>query len=384
MTTRRSQSVLLPFGVGLAAAAFAVVGALDDPRRAMLGYIAAYALGAATVVAAMVLTMALVVVDAKWWLVLRRVFLSVVGVVPLLALLFLPILVGYARVYPWANRPPDLSLETTEALEHQAAWNHPSFFFGRSALYLVTWSGLSVLLRRALLVDDGAPAARRARALAAMGIPLLAFTFTFASFDWLMSLAAGFTSNVFGVYVFTSGLVAALAVIAVGSWLALRAELAPGVMPDNVSAVGRLLLMAVILWAYIGFFQFVLAWIADLPPEAGFYVARAHGAWGVVDVILVVGRFFVPFVLLLSRPLKRSASKLAAVALWLIATTILEFAWIVFPSLGVAPGAADVLPFVAVGGLLWAAGSLLFARHERAGEAAASPAPPEALRYRSP
>ena len=37
------------------------------------------------------------------------------------------------------------------------------------------------------------------------------------------------------------------------------------------------MLMSVILWAYIAFFQFLLVWIANLPHEVSFYFARSRG-----------------------------------------------------------------------------------------------------------
>jgi hypothetical protein len=223
--------------------------------------------------------------------------------------------------------------------------------------------------------------------LSAIGIPILAFTLTFAAFDWLMSLQAGWNSNVLGIYVFTSGLIAALAIIAVGTWLVERRGLIPGVGPDHVHAIGRLLLMAVILWAYIGFFQLVLIWIANIPHEVSFYVSRNVGAWSATNALLVFGRFGVPFIALLSRPLKRHPGTLAIVGVWLFVTSAVEFAWFVLPSLGLLPSPLDLLPFVAITGVLWAYGTHTFLVREREAQTAPlaeSPILQEALRYRSP
>ena len=390
---RWSRGVLVPLAIGLFAGAVTIGYALHDPRRALLAWIAAYGFGVATVLGAMVLVMVLHLTDARWWLVLRRVFVATAGTAPLFVLLFIPIGAAFTIVYPWEAPPPGLSRHIEEVLEHRRVWNQPAFFLARSAFYLATWTVLAVLLRRAdaahLEHPTSAEVARSERTISAVGLPLLGFTLTFAAFDWLMSLQPGWTSNIYGLYVFTSGFVSALAVLAIGSWLSARSGLVPdGVGPDHVHAVGRLMLMAVILWAYIGFFQILLVWIANLPGEVAFYVARSRGSWGAVDVILFGGRFVLPFFVLLSRPLKRSPVRLAIVGVWLVVMSVLDFAWLTIPSMGAELALPDVLPFVCIIGLVWAYGAHLVAlrsrRAARRDVVALDPALQEALRYRSP
>lgn len=382
------RSGLVPLALGIAASGLTLVLAIAHPRQALVGWIAAYGFVASTVLAGMTLVMVLHVTAASWWLVLRRVFVALLGTTPLLILLFVPIGAAFSLVYPGASAPEDLSRHTKEALEHQRTWNNDAFFLGRSAVYLATWTVFSILLRRADSAWRARPSAeitRRERTVSAIGIPVLGFTVSFASFDWLMALHPGWSSNIFGLYVLTSGLVAALSVIAVGACGLQRGGATPGLQPDHVHAVGRLMLMAVILWTYVGFFQFMLAWIADLPHEIGFYAARARGVWTIADYLLVIGRFVVPFLALLSRTLKRNAHLLAAVAVWLLATTAIDFAWLAVPSFQLGLTLANLVPFVAVGALTWAYGAHL--AEQRPLEAPAhhdDPVVQEALRYRSP
>ncbi len=383
------RGVLVPLAVGVGSGAITLLGMIHDPRRALVGWIAAYGFAASAVPAAMILVMVLHVTGARWWLVLRRVFLAACGTAPLLVLLFVPIGAAFSIAYPWASPPPDLPHATSEALEHQRAWNHGGFFLARSAVYLGTWTALAVWLRRlgeARAESPSLETERRQKTLSAVGLPVMGFTMTFASFDWLMSLQPGWSSNIFGLYVFTAGLVTALSTIAIASWLAARAGLVDGMQPDHAHAIGRLMLMALILWAYIAFFQLMLIWIADLPSEVAFYVARSHGAWRAVDWILVAGRFGLPLFALLSRPLKRSPPMLAAVAGWLVVTSAIELAWITLPSLGAGLAMFDLFPFVAVAGLFWAYGVHLFQTKAPAPAQAVAPdrMREDALRYRSP
>ena len=374
---RWSRGVLYPLAVGVVATALTLVSALDDPRRALLGWLAAYGFVASTVLAAMVLAMVLHVTGARWWLVLRRIFLAVVGTAPLLVVFFIPIGAASSILYGTSR---------ASAIPSQHLWSHPAFFLTRSAIYLAAWAVIAVLLRRADIArqEGHADVVRRERTISAIGLPVIAFTLTFASFDWLLSLQPGFDSNVFGIYVFTSGLISAIAVIAIATWLAGRQGVLEGVQPDHVHAVGRLLLMALILWAYIAFFQLLLVWIADLPQEVGFYVARARGTFAIMaDVVLIAGRFAIPLLLLFSRALKRNVGWLAGVAGWLLLTSAVELAWIVFPAFGTRVEASDVFPFLALPSLMWAYGAHLVAVRVRT-PAPAMEAMPDSLRYRSP
>jgi hypothetical protein len=385
------RGVTLPLAVGIAAGVLTVVYGTYDAQRALVAWVAASGFGLATVVGALTLVMVLHVTGAQWWLALRRVFLGVAGVTPLFVLIFVPIAVSIGTIYPWMHAPPGLEAPTLAALEHQRAWNNPGFFIARAVVYLGTFAALSILLGRADAAWDSVPSAenmKRERRISGAGIPILAFALTFASFDWLMSIQPGWQSDMYGLYVFTSGFVTALAVLAVGGWVAQRAGLLPdGVGPDHFHAIGRLMLMATILWTYIAFFQLMLIWIANIPHEITFYHAR--GGWKTVNFILFFGRFVVPFFALLSRPLKRRPGLLACVGVLLIVMGALDFAWLVIPSVTSNLAAADALPFVCVFALAWAYGAqLVYTRGHLFTRIPAAAPPPaalhEALTYRSP
>lgn len=387
------RGVMIPLAVGLAAAVLTGIYATYDARRALFSWIAAYGFGLATVLGALVLVMALHVTGAQWWLALRRILLGAAGVTPLLVLLFLPVGASLGSVYPWVHPPAGLDERTLAAIEHQRSWNAPGFFLVRAVLYLGVFTALAVLLGRADAAWNAEPSpenARRERTISAVGLPILAFALTFASFDWLMSLQPAWMSNMYGLYVFTSGFVNALAVIAVAAWLAQRSGLLPeSVGPDHFHALGRLMLMALILWAYIAFFQLLLIWIANIPHEITFYHARSRQAWTPVNFILILARFGVPFFALLSRPLKRSSTLLAWVGAWLVLMGALDFAWLVIPSDTRHFALADVTAFVCVFALAWAYGAhLVYTRGYLLAPRPVAPPPPaaleEALTYRSP
>jgi hypothetical protein len=75
-----------------------------------------------------------------------------------------------------------------------------------------------------------------------------------------------------------------------------------------------------------------MIWEENLTDEIVWYLPRLAGAWGGVAVALVLGRFLIPFLVLIWRPLKRDRRVLAGVCLLLLAASLLEGWWLVLRS----------------------------------------------------
>ena len=284
----------------------------SDPRRALLAWIAAFAMSLLTGISALIVVFVLELVHAKWWLAVRAPFLAIARLPIIAPLFFLPIAVFGARIY-----------------------HHYSVgFLLRSAGYLAVFGFLA--------------SRKPTPTLAAPGIVALAFTLTAAAFDWLMALQPRWTASLYGVWLFAEGFCGAMAAISVAVHVAKRARLLPEeVAPDHVSAVGRLLLCSLLVWANLGFFQLLLVWLPDLPHEVTFFAARVENGWGIVSA-LVIARFVIALGALLSRELKRSSAGLATVGVFLVVTQALDCAWLVLPSGGARLSPFDLLPFLAV------------------------------------
>ncbi len=342
-----------------------LVAALIDPARALLAWVAAYGFALATVLGALILVMIFHVTRATWPMILRPLLMATCATMPIFALLFVPIAIGTRLLYPWARpeaatfQGEPLSVEISEALEHQRSWNQPTFFLVRAAVYLATWIALAVLLRRSDLARGREPEGAvglRQRRISAAGLPVVAFTLTFAAFDWFMSLEPGWVANMYGLYFFAGGLASAVSLVTLLAWASTNSGRVVGARPDHFHALGRLMLMATVFWAYIAFFQLMLVWIADLPRESSFYIARSRGAFSSFDALLLFGHFIVPFLALLSRPLKRRPDLLTVIAAWLILMEAVDVAWLVLPSRSAGVSVLDLAPFLVVGGIAVAYG----------------------------
>jgi len=301
-----------------------------------------------------------------WGIVLRRIGETTFATLPLMALLFVPLLFGLHELYPWS---------VPGAAEHDALlrWKEPflnvPFFLIRAVFYFVLWSVMALLYYRGSRSQDATPdprVAARLRKFAGPCIIALALSQTFASVDWIMSLTPHWYSTMFGVYFFAGSFVGFIALLSVAA-VAMRGAglLDTFISPEHLHDVGKFLFAFTSFWAYIGFSQFFLIWYANLPEEAIWFKARIEGSWKMVSMLLIGGHFVAPFLFLMGRAVKRRGSTLAFAGFWLLAMHFVDLYWQVMPTLhpeGFRPSILDVAAFLAVGGCFLAATGWLMRR----------------------
>jgi hypothetical protein len=318
--------------------ALTALGWRFDPRGASYSYLFAYTYVFTLTVGALFLLLIGQAADARWFVAVRRLTEHVVGVLPALAVLFVPVVLSMKHLYPW-DRVSELEPHARTLVLEKRAWLNEPSYVARAAAYFVVFLTLGELLRRWSLRQDregdgDGRLRRRMIGLAAGGLPVLALTSTFASFDWLMSLEPTWFSDIYGVYLFAGGFVSALGLV--GAMLVIarsRNALPPGVGAEHFHAIGRLELAMVIFWSYIVWAQLVLQWIADMPLEVTWYIARSRGGWQWVGAGLLVLHFVIPFALLLSRALKRKPLPFVTVSAWLVVVHLLDVYYLVLPAL---------------------------------------------------
>jgi hypothetical protein len=363
----------------MAGAALSGAGLVLDPRRTLSAYLAAYVFVASVAVGALIFLAIAHTTGAGWMAVLRRRAEDITSVFPLLSVLFFPIALGLPRLYPWAQPASTWTDEVRIHLVPKLAYLNPTFFLIRAAVYLASWTVIAEVLRRASRQQDRSASAElvdRQRQVSAATLPLVAFTLTFAAFDWLMSLDPTWSSNVFGIYLFGGGFGAATGLLALLVFGPFRARVRVATS-GHAHALGRILLTFVIFWAYIAFTQYMLVWIADLPDEVPWVKLRTTGSWGAVAIALAVGHFVLPFGALLSRDLKRRPLVLAVIGAWLVVAHCVDVYWVVLPQL-----AASAVPrWVDLGPLLFIVGAAVLVATVRArGESEVPEADPAVAR----
>jgi hypothetical protein len=327
-------SAALLAALGLLAFALLIWGFRTDPQRAFRAYLSAYAYALSIVLGCLGFVMISHAANATWPVPLRRLPEAVAAAMPLLAALFVPVLLGMHTLYPWAQ-PGDYTGHVRGVLEHRRAFMNPGFFTLRAALYLALWSGFAWSLRGYSLAMDRAAApercARRLRALSYAGLPLITLTTAFASFEWFMSLSTEFSSTMFGANWVACCLFGGVAATIVLTGIAQRVRPLEALGPSHYSALGRLLFAFLIFLGYTEFFQFLLSWMGNRPSEAAWYMARADGVFWYVSLFLVFGHVALPFFALLSYRLKRNIIPLTWVAAWCLFAHYVHIHWLIAP-----------------------------------------------------
>jgi hypothetical protein len=339
----------------IGAIAFAVMfwGFQHDPLRAYHAYLTAYAFALTLVLGSMAFAMMAHAANTTWPVAVRRLAEAVAPAMPVLAVLFVPIVLGIRPLYPWA-RVNDFDPRVQHLLLHRAPFMNPGFFTVRAAAYLVIWSVWSMVLRNAsLAMERGADPerqARRLRRLSYSGLVVFSLTGGISAFEWLMSLSPEFSSTMFGAMWLAACLFGGLACVVLLTGITqVSASPLPAPGPSHYSALGRLLFAFLIFLGYTMFFQFLLVWIGNRPSEAEWYLERSRGVYFASSMFLIFGHFLVPFFFLLSFSLKRRIRPLTWIAVWCLLSQYIHVHWLVTPA-SREPGASwfDLIALIAV------------------------------------
>jgi hypothetical protein len=306
----------------------ALLGGLFAPSLFFPAYLYAYLFWLGIALGSLAIAMLHHLTGGGWGFVIRRILEAAFGTLPLLALLFLPLLFGLHALYPWADAA---RVAADPILRDKHGMFVLPFFLARSLFYFVVWIALARTLRRWSLEQDrtGDPAVtERFQRWCGPGLVLYVFTVSLAAIDWIMSLEPRWFSTVFGILIVAGQGLTALAfailvahrLTAVGAgkertavaqeqqgvlrqlfasaeqrsrWFEDNENLTANIHPPKMTAaptldtqlapfwqdLGGLLLAFVLLWVYMGYSQYIIIWSGDLPSETSFYLHRQQGGW---------------------------------------------------------------------------------------------------------
>lgn len=281
---------------------------------------------------------------AGWGLVIRRQLESASHTLWLMAALFVPIALGLHSIYEWSHGTAGVEDEKLKKLlEHKSIWLNPGSFTIRAILYFAIWIALMFFLRKWSNSQDNTPNPneaqgwiQKAQNLSGPGFLIYGLTVSFAGIDWVMSLDAEWFSTIFGLLTIAGQGVLSIAFLTViSSILSNREPMSHVLKPKHFHDLGKLQLATVMLWAYFSFSQLLIIWAGNLPEEIPWYLRRfqPNTPWRYIGIALILLQFALPFLLLLSRDLKRRARQLIVVASLLICMRLVDLIWIIGPEL---------------------------------------------------
>lgn len=335
---------------------FAVLAAVDS-RQFFKSYLLTYVFWLNMASGALSLMIIHHLSGGMWGIVVRRIWEAATRTFPLMAVLFIPIIIGIPTLYEWSHADV---VAADKVLRHKSAYLNTTWFIIRAVIYFALWIGIAAVLNRWSLAQETAAdpiaVAKRMRTFAGPAMLVQGLIVTFASVDWLMSLEPHWYSSIYPVIIGVGQLLGALAMtIITETTLSRRGALSGIIKPVHLHDHGKLMLAFVMLWAYLSFSQFLIQWSGNIAEETPWYLRRSHDGWQFLAIFLIAFHFALPFLLLLSRDLKRNPGLLAAVAVWILFVRFVDLTWNISPAWHNHPTVMSLLMSIAgmlaIGGL---------------------------------
>jgi hypothetical protein len=230
----------------------------------------------------------------------------IASALPLLLLCGLPLLASITLILPFVTQPAaDLPPRVAAKLDYL----QPLWIIVRTLVIAGIW----------LVVWRTHDRSRRAavHGLIAYMLGLLVFTT-----DWMQALDPGYYSTIYPVVVAGAQILGAFALVIL-------------LIPIDVKGdFGKLLLAALLSWAYFAAMQWLINWMGDLPDEAEWYLRRLNGAWPVLLILMIALFAVVPFFALLPASIRTKLPKLRIVAGIVLAGYVAESLWRMGPAHG--------------------------------------------------
>ncbi len=286
-----------------------------------------------------------------------------------LAVLFSPILLNFPKVYEWADPSHVIG---DRILEWKAPYLNLPFFGVRFIAYFAIWALIAYIFRRSTMEQERTKEFKletKRMTTGAVAIVIFMLTSFLALTDFVMSMEPHWSSTMYGPWQIVAGVGGAFALcLGLVCINAKRAPFKDIVHPGLTRDMGNMLFAFTMLWGYTSISQFLIIWNGNIPEMTSYFVKRSSSmhpagmeanSWGALGLLLIVGRFFVPFFLLLAPRTRRYTDNLQKVCGWVFVMHIFDMYMLVIPAV---PGRAalgpisvnlgyDILAWVSVGAL---------------------------------
>jgi hypothetical protein len=292
--------------------------------------------------------------NARWGRPIKRISEGMGSFLPVSFILFLLIFLGREVIFPWAVHP----------IPGKEKWLSIPFLFLRDGIGLIILYGLSITflyfsLKPDLIFVKGMGRAHEKGILSRMmkrwkgvkeegeksqkiltiltPIILIAYAviFTLIAFDLVMSLDPHWYSTLFGGYFFMGNLYIGLASITIISilvrkYLGLEEYIDIPLLHD----LGKLIFAFCLISLDFFWSQFLVIWYGNLPEETGFVILRGmEMPWAPLSWSVLVVCFILPFLIMLSKNVKRNPKTLFALCMVIVLSMWLERYVLIVPSL---------------------------------------------------
>ncbi|MFZ9822206.1 MAG: hypothetical protein ACO3E9_00200 [Gemmataceae bacterium] len=348
------QKIALVVGIAGLAGGAAFYGI--DKKQFFQSYLMSFIFWLAIGLGSLALLMIQHVAGGVWGFAMRRLFEAGAKTLVLLAVLFVPMFGGLAEVYEWVH-PHD----GDKILELKSGYLNVPFFTARQGIFFAVWVSLAFILGQLSRKEDQTADQSIGwwfKGFSGPGLLLFAITGGLASVDWAMSVDPHWYSTMYPV-LFCFGCIFSAMLFNIVAMILLYngGEIEKHMTKNHLRDVGSFVLGFVIFWTYLNLSQFLLIWSANLKEEVPYYLNRIEGGWQFVAILLGVGHFFLPFIVLLTRDAKRVKNNLLWICAWLLLMRFTDYLFLLGPSFSPKHFALNVSHlslFAGIGGLwIW-------------------------------
>ncbi|TNE74609.1 hypothetical protein EP331_01195 [bacterium] len=356
------------FTISAAAILISIAGyfVIEDKAQFYFSWLTAFSYVASISLGALAFVVIQHITRAKWSVVVRRIPEVIGSNIWVLAILFIPVILGMHSLYHWTHHE---AVEADKLLQDKAPYLNVPFFVIRNVVYFLIWGFIGYFLyskskKQDETADHGIQT--QLRRFSGPAIPILGFSLAFASFDWLMSLDPHWFSTMFGVYFFSISFQAIFPVmILITLYLRGKGLLTHTINMPHIESLGKLFFGFTVFYAYIAFSQFMLIYYANIPEEVLWFQHRVEGGYKFIAYALLLGRFVLPFVLLLKKSNKSNFGILKFTSVWILFIHAVELYWIIMPTHSAHGVHLSVLDFTALIGTITLMLALFFQKFSK-------------------
>ena len=324
----------LPAVLMVAGGLLSVIGMVKSPTEFGLSWLLAFMFYYSIALGALLLVMLHHLTDAGWSVGIRRFCEHLASLLfPWLAILFLPIAIFAKHIYSWMQESPATNNLIAAKLP---VFTYSGFLIASAIFFGIWWTLTSQLSRWSLKQDEtgAAECTRKMRFHSGWGIVAFALTLTASGVLWVKALQYQWFSAMYGVYFFSGCAWVGLATVYVIGVILLRQGILSAVLKENYFYfIGVLLLAFTLFSSYTEFAQYFVVWNANMPTETFWYLIRENGNWWWLSMILIAGKFFVPFFVLLPVSVKTNYKVIIPVCVLIWAMHAADLAFNIFPAL---------------------------------------------------
>lgn len=199
------------------------------------------------------------------------------------------------------------------------------------AIYALMIVLLTKWSRKQQDTKGGEPYGVYQRRLSGPGIIIFALAATVLAFDLLVAIDRKWYSSIYGAITFVSFGLTATAFMAMFFCKLRDYEPYASMTNRHSHDIGTFMFAFTVLWTYMNAGQLVIIWNGNMIEETSFYFRRIAGNWPIVDWILFICAFIIPFFLLLNQPLKQNKKTLAMIGAWVFIFRYVDWYWEITP-----------------------------------------------------